>query len=331
MMQTPLWGQQTKNLQEQIKLILQFDTEIDFIDEEGIWCSIIDEDSTYFLQIGNLPLDSITSMNIGSLTKVVTYDLVQSTLDKNNISIKSSVTDFIDLSEAYRDISIEDLLNHTSGLPKKPYFFGRYNSEPLNPYKNFTKKDLIQNLVKHQSMYKSSSKFLYSHLNYAILELILEKINKESFSEIILHSEYRSYLNLDPVDSTLIIGHNKVDQAMLRWEFPSFAASEGIFANIYDYTNLVRRYLTLYQPNEIQNKLNKDLTFAAPWFIFREKKNQDIIVMTGNGSGHSVFVGFVPESKKAIVLFRNSAKSPQNLGFYILNMITKNRTSQVVK
>lgn len=326
---THLSSQDGQNLNEQINLILKFDTEIELGDQEGIQICVIDGDSTFFTKLGEIPGDSTLYFNLGSVSKVFTYHIVLRLAEKNILNLNHAITQYLDLPDCYNTITIQDLLNHRSGLPKQTFFFGQYDTEPFNPYKNITKEDLIKNLTENQQRFVKKSEFRYGHLNYAILELIIETATEKSFAYAVEEFSLAPNLSLSPLDTLLVQGHNKVDQKIESWEFPSFASSEGIFANLESLVAFTKTLLPAYSLPYDAEKLNKELSYSAPWYIYKEKRKEEMVVMTGGGSGHTAFIGFIPEKNKAVILLRNSAKSAQELGFYILQMINRNNKLSV--
>jgi D-alanyl-D-alanine carboxypeptidase len=124
---------------------------------------------------------------IGSITKSFTAILVLKLIEDDHLKLKDRISKYLpDLS--YGDIiTIENLLNHTSGL---------YNyTKSLNPafktlfLKKKWKKTEIKEIIRAKDMVsKPGTKFNYSDQNYFLLGLIIEKITQNTYSKFLTNS-----------------------------------------------------------------------------------------------------------------------------------------------
>ena len=85
----------------------------------------------------------------------------------------------------YQNITIRNLLSHTSGLPSYNAFFNSIKSE--NPNKIFTNTDFIAglNANKKPLIYQPGESWNYDNTNFIVLGLILEKVSGETYKEYI--------------------------------------------------------------------------------------------------------------------------------------------------
>ena len=78
----------------------------------------------------------------------------------------------------YKDVTIESLLTHRSGLNNYMYFIEEYNKN-RNKDKYFDNDSLMKFIIKHEPFkyFRSNNGYFYSNTNYAILALIIEKVS----------------------------------------------------------------------------------------------------------------------------------------------------------
>lgn len=304
---------------------MHYEYDIEFEAKEGMWIGVIDEDSTFVFQIGNIEVDSLAIFQLGSLSKVFTHKLVSELSQKYHVNGKTKITELIGLdSTAFKSISINDLLTHKSGLPKHPYFMGRLNKNPNNPYSEYPDEILVSELNSYSDRYASQMKtgHHYSHLNSALLGLSVQSINSKDYCQSIEDTFGSTYASLMCSDkASLTYGYNSFGKIGEPWTFPGFAASEGLSANIIDLLSFVRYEMETSQEGE-SIEINKNLKFQAPWYITKGEKKDLIYNFSGRTDIHSSYICFNPIRNTAVVLLRNSGKGIQGLPHSLLHLIT---------
>ncbi len=322
-------AQDLDNLKEEVEKIIEYDYELQLDEAEGFWIGVIDSDSSFIFKIGNIEADSLAEFQLGSLTKIFTYRSFEKLIDENEINTETKLTQYLELNEDYKSIALVDLLNHTSGLPKEPYFFGKRSTNPDNPYESYPKEILVSELNNYSNFYSESRKgeFAYGHLNYALIGSIMEDITNTSYCDLIEQDygvEYPS-LTCSQASSNLVLGFDKSGYPVLPWQFPSFESSEGLSANIIDLTNYIRTELDHDEETSQTYQASKYLDFQTPWYILNTKRSKKTHSFSGTTSGHSVFVCFDKKSKTAVVMMRNSGKGILHLPLTILEMVKNSK------
>ena len=69
---------------------------------------------------------------------------------------------------------------------------------------------------------------------------------------------------------------------------------------------------------------NEKLFYSSGWHGIKINKKTKALINNGNTSGHSAFIGMVPENRTAVVVLSNSAFGTKDLGLLILRMINYN-------
>lgn len=93
----------------------------------------------------------------------------------------------IDWKQIDRDITVEQLLTHTSGIPD---YFDESVMEDYDElwqdypnYKIRTSKDLLPLFIHKQMMYPKGEKFQYNNTGFVVLGLIIEQVTGQAFDE----------------------------------------------------------------------------------------------------------------------------------------------------
>jgi len=320
----PVIGQSQSNLVEELNKILLYEYDVEFEDKEGIWIGVIDEDSTFIFSIGNIELDSLSVFQLGSLSKVFTHQLISELTQKAGVSPDTSITAFIELDESFENITLNDLMSHQSGLPKHPYFMGRLNNNPNNPYSDYPDEILLDEMNNYTRRYMKQIKkdHLYSHLNAALLGLIAQQIGSADYCELIEDEFQDKFPSLQCSDTAPITyGYNNLGQLGKPWTFPGFASSEGLASNLIDLISFVKSEMIKPQSGS-EIIINKELKFQAPWYVTSGEKKDLIYNFSGRTDIHSSYLCFNPNKKTGVVLLRNSGKGIQGIPHSLLHLIS---------
>ncbi|MFT4685004.1 MAG: CubicO group peptidase (beta-lactamase class C family) [Flavobacteriales bacterium] len=124
------------------------------------------------------PISPTTNLRMASLSKQFTALCVLSLLDKELLSLNDEVYTYLPYP-IFKNMTIENLLNHTSGLPEyEDYFENNWNKNKIVENKNVL--DWLATNPKVE--FKPSEKWQYSNTAYLMLPLIVEKVSGIEFS-----------------------------------------------------------------------------------------------------------------------------------------------------
>lgn len=326
--------------------------EVDFTKSPGIIIGVIEGDSIYQYSFGemnkgkkNAPTDS-TIFEIGSLTKVFTASTLQILVDEGKIDYDKTLIDYLDKDKIHaslHEITVLELATHTSGLPRLPTNFGEKDKDPDNPFKFYLDEDLDQFLIDFEFI--TNGKYLYSHLNYALLERIIEKVEGKNIAIVIeerllkpLELNQTGYELTDNDSKNYCNGYLRSGEIAPKGEVNSFQGSIGLLSNVNDLARFVQlnfREKTEYQQFQSAFKktqvvqantgIEKFIDTGIGWHVVRPKRRAyQIVSHRGTGVAHQVYVAFIPETQTGIVVLSNSRNSLEGLGFYLLKMVNNN-------
>jgi CubicO group peptidase (beta-lactamase class C family) len=338
-----LFGQ---DLHTEIEKIIMHDTDISYELTPGFVVAIIDGDSTYYESFGSKaderrsPLSKDDVFEIGSVTKLFTATIIDIASYEKMINLTDPVNEYLPLAyqnPRMKKLSIKDLLNHQSGLPKRPYGFGLKEVESQNPYKYYSKDDLLKS---YSIFVQESNEAIYSHMNYALLEIILESVYGKSYNEILFEkillplNMNQSFVHFKEDKSILTAGLDRSGSQVTPWEFNSFTGSEGIKSSLSDLVKFVRANLgtidvsltSILDDNfeEDHTSFNDKIVVSTGWQIFKINKRLNAALHTGSTSGHSAFVGMIRETDTAVIVLSNSTFGTKDLGMLVLRMVNDN-------
>lgn len=116
-----------------------------------------------------------TSYQIASISKQFTAAAVLRLAEEGRVRLSDPVTDYVDgLPGAYRDVTLERLLNHTAGVPNFTEFFREFR-RPVSPAQ------LVDSLTKRRLTFPPGTAFRYSNSGYYLLGLVIERVTGEAY------------------------------------------------------------------------------------------------------------------------------------------------------
>lgn len=342
-------GQSHAEVRKEIEKIIRYDTDLDYDKTPAFLVGILDGESSFVFDFvdedyEHLPPRPHDIYELGSITKTFTSTLLAVLEDEGMIKMTDALNQHLD--KKYQNprlskLTLEQLVTHQSGFPKLPMFFGKKQSEPNDPYANYSKRDL---LLYYQQYIPENHKdgYIYSHVNFALLELAIESVTNLTYEDAL-----RRYI-LEPLEmpstfldisedrgSLLSPGYNRAEQITSPWTYGSFGASEGLKSSFEDLSKYLKMQLGLshnelylplskYHDVKIPTSYNKDIFIGHAWHIFQQGDYFDIYTHSGHTGGHHAFIAFIRETKTAVVVLSNSSLGTNDLGFSILRMINYN-------
>ena len=311
----------------------------------GLSIGIINGDKTEMLFYGstkkdnNLLPDMGTEYEIGSITKTFTGTILAHAINEGKIKLDDDIrkylpAGYVNLEYKGIPITIKNLTNHTSGLPRMPDDLEQqpdYN--PLDPYKNYSK-EMMLNLLKRVKIEALPAKNEYSNLGVAVLGIILAEVYHKPYEELV--STYvttplkmsNTKITMPATEKTKLATPYAQDGTEITyWNLDAFAPAGGIKSDMED----MLKYLTANM-NEINadfrlahEQTYKDETIAVGlnWMITTTKDNKTLIWHNGGTGGFRSFCGYIKEKKAGVVILSNSGVDVDNIARSILREMNK--------
>ena len=133
----------------------------------------------YIEYVNQTPLESSTLFELASVSKQFTAMTIMMLHEKGLLQYDELIEKYIDIP--YKNITIRQLLTHTSGLPDYQAIMDKH----WDKSKVANNTDIIAYLNKYAppSLFEPGSQYLYSNTGFVILASITEKISDRDFIE----------------------------------------------------------------------------------------------------------------------------------------------------
>ncbi|MDY8137461.1 serine hydrolase domain-containing protein [Aquimarina sp. 2201CG5-10] len=301
---------------------------------------VVDKNGMRFYSYGQMSLtntakpDENSFFEIASNTKPFTTTLLADLELNGKIKINSPIELYLPvfkqvLSKSNRKVTLEDLINHTSGLPRDA---SNVTINDSNRYYDYTPEKLNEFL----SNYKINSKkeYLYSNLAYVALERAIEVKMNESYESL---TKKRILEVLDMNDTYFKVPSKKRGRLVTPFrkgkhvtelDMGIFPAAGGLKTTAKDMLRFLEAQFGQY-PTSLDNAFqithkerysNKEETLGLAWKIMkREESGKKLLFHKGGSNGFVSFIGFNPEDQIGVIVFASGNGWFSDLGFKILD------------
>ena len=249
------------------------------------------------------PLTDSSIFHLASVSKQFTAAAILILVDEKKLKLTDKLRDFYP-QLPYEGITINHLLNHTSGLPLYFWFADHVWKSDTPP----TNEQMIETMAKNEMkpFFAPGQKFEYSNTGYFILASIVEKVSGQTFSNFLKTKIFdplnmnQTYVYTYPFDSIRpyqLMGYQVSRRGRAR-EIPPFL-NDGIFGDKTVYSTSKDLFFWLKGLNEgkilSQNSLKLMYTqgktnsgWKAPYgmgFRLENRNNENIIFHNGKWNG----------------------------------------------
>lgn len=311
---------------------------------KSIIVGIVDANGRHIVSAGvlsdrdsRLP-DGNTEYEIGSITKVVTGIMMADMSLKKQFKLTDPLLKFLPpginpVSDRVREITLLNLLTHTSGFPRFPD--NSYPKDLENPYADYTLKQLYDYVSRFQPAHVPGSSFQYSNTGYSLLGQVLSKVSGKDYETLVKEQicgplkMNNTVITLTPaLKKNMAIGHNAYGKPVANWDMPAVAGNGALRSNVNDMLNFVEANLgllksDLYPAMELSHvkqlrKGNDNAFITLGWTLFDDNGKQ-ILQKDGSTAGYSSLVGIDKKNKRGIVVLTNSLNQVKDIAYHMLD------------
>jgi CubicO group peptidase (beta-lactamase class C family) len=269
-----------------------------------------------------------TPMSVQSITKSVTAWGIMRLREKGLINLDAPVSQYLKswqfpLSDYPTEkITVRQLLSHTSGMPLGD-FTNVYSLGDAMP----SNRDVMTGEA--VLIHEPGTGFWYSNTGYNLLEVLIEDVTGQSFSDYI-RTEVLLPLGMESatfdIDKAVTpyppTGYNLKGEPVPVYLYPS-KASGGLFATAYDIARFaasgmqenpvlsIESINRMYQPESYKIGIYGLIFDAYGFGHYIEKLPNGMLSVSHGGQGNGIMTHLqaVPETGDAIVLLTNSQRS----------------------
>lgn len=304
----------------------------------GIFVGILNNGNRSWYNAGftrpdeQLPFDSATVFEIGSITKTFTAYVLTAVLTEKQIpdtgKIISYLPDSVQQNNQLGNISFQSLMNHTSGLPRLP---GNMKLDNKVPYDDYTAAKLFAFLKTCTP--KPDEKSNYSNLGAGLAGVLAVRISGKAYEQLI-----NQYF-FEPATSG---GNHKFSQGYFAtnekaefWNMDVLAPAGGLKYTAEQMIN----YLQLMCFPESENArfvvdklttqtiaINRQVGVGLGWHLLKFNNQPPVYWHNGGTYGFSTFCAFVKNKSKAVIVVINqfNKNAPCDaLGIKIINRMIR--------
>jgi CubicO group peptidase (beta-lactamase class C family) len=279
-----------------------------------------------------IPINRATNFRLASVTKQFTAMSILMLIERGNLKLKTTLNDiFPDFPEYGRNITVKNLLQHTSGLIDYEDLISDTVTIQVKD------KDVLDLILKTDSTYfQPGSQHRYSNTGYALLALTIEKLSGKPFRNFLKDNIFQPL----EMDNTIAF-ENNINEVTNRAygytikdnvaEFTDQSITSavlgdgGIYSSLNDLykwdqalytTKLIdKKYL---DESWIRGKTNSGVEFPYGYGWRLEKYHDvEVVYHTGSTRGFRNIIYRMPEKNFTIVILtnRNSGSEFQTLVF----------------
>jgi len=292
---------------------------------------------------GNKQLpDENTLFEIGSVSKTFTATLLAYLAQTQQVSLDDRITQYLPDSVAtnpdLQRITLRQLANHTSGLPRMPdNIEATAAGNALDPYSGYAKEHLYTYLKSYKATVPPDSMYQYSNLGFGILGDILSTCYEKSYDEIVQEviCEPLGMKNTtehpNPDSQYVAKGYNEKGVETPLWTFDAFTAHGSLKSTVSDLLLYAKAHFKMPETDlEHALALTRQFTYFNPpetdiGLAWHMNVVGDELIYWHNGAtfGSSSYVAFTPDRKMAIVVLSNTAESVDSVALSILKDMLK--------
>ncbi len=308
--------------------------------------------------------DGDTLLEIGSVTKVFTATLLGIMAQKGEVDLRDPVQRYLPTSVRVptfngKEITLNDLVTHTSGLPRLPDNLSSSSeafslSALRNPYASYRNEDMYAFLTGHHLAREPGSEFAYSNLGMGRLGLALSRARNSTY-EASVRSLICEPLAMDDTVTTLsaeqrsrlaqgyrrhsTVGFLCIPFRARNWDFQEcFAGAGALRSTANDLLKFVAANLgcvdtpllpVFEQMHRARHKIDDDVSIGMGWLILQEEGMPGPIVWHNGGTGgYCSLVGFCKANNTGVVVLTNSSRGVDGAGLEILRALAEHDDSE---
>ncbi|WP_417881848.1 serine hydrolase domain-containing protein [Xanthomarina gelatinilytica] len=302
-----------------------------YVSSYGKGRSLFSED--YFSANGNV--DEKTIFGIASVNKTLTSVAIFKLIEEGKLNLKTTLNSiFNDVPSDKKNITIEQLLTHTSGIADDFIMEGEVDAEKARKL-----------LFKEKLLFKPSDGFQYSSDTFNLLAMVIEKVSGKSYEEFVRKNVLKPLKMKSTFFWSEIVNKKNKGFKIASFENPipdewnkrnwGFIGSGGIFLTLEDLSkvaNLFDSNSNVLTKTSIEEMVTPIMDFNSRSMgkigiakgCFRGNNQEGLAEYISSGSedyGHNAIVRYFPEKNLKIAVLANTLKTKE--GGTVSKEITK--------
>lgn len=275
------------------------------------------------------PVSTKSIFHMASVAKTFVATAIIQLVEQNKVQLEDPIIKHLPYfklkDERYKDITIKQMLTHTSGMPDVLFYNWRnpeYDKGALEKY--------VKSLKNKKLKFAPGEKFRYSNMAFNILGDLIAKVSKMTFEEYMdihilnpIGMANSTFMKQEIPSELATSPHVKRLRKKVSKIYPynrSHAPSGTLNSNVEDMMRYAVLYLSMGQFSDKpifntssynlltseQVAINRDRSIGLSWFLTKDMQNQPRIHHSGRDVGYQSWFVFYPQSSFAMVVLYNA-------------------------
>lgn len=285
-------------------------------------------------------VDADTIFEIGSVTKVFTSPLLADMVQRGEAALTAPVAKYLPSGVKTpqrngRQITLEDLATHTSGLPRLPS--NLHPKDSANPYVDYSVEQLYEFMSGYQLTRDIGSQYEYSNLGGGLLGHVLARQAGIDYEKLVrsricepLGMRSTGITLSDEMKTRFAVGHDATMQRVAYWDLPTLAGAGALRSTVNDMLTFVGANLG-YVKSPLAPAMAAMLAVHRPTGTpgleiglgchILTHDGHEIVWHNGGTRGFRSFIGFERKTGAGVVVLSNAETSAgiDDIGQHLLN------------
>jgi CubicO group peptidase (beta-lactamase class C family) len=301
---------------------------------------------TGFWHRGDLPDGASTIFEIGSITKTFTTlalaDMAREGLVSLDDPVQRHLPDHVRMPVRGREITLEDLATHRSGLPRLPkgLLISALTTDRHDPYARLDEARLERDIARTQPKREPGGKLVYSNYAVGVLGYALARRAGTTYEQLV-RRRICEPLGLEDTwidvpagkQARLATGHKRRGRPTPPWNLAALAGAGGLRSTASD----LLAYLRLHAPSAsgplaeaaaetARTRVEwRKIEMGLGWMVVPagqrtplRRTRHPMLLHEGGTGGFRAFAGAIPELDVAAVVLSNQARGVGGVGLRLL-------------
>lgn len=285
---------------------------------------------------GAIPFSSNTLTRIASISKNFTAVAIMRLVEKELISLDVPIDTYLkNLPEDKKQITVRQLLAHTSGIPQ---YLGEEEIENNMHYESM--QDAMNVFIRRPLLFKPGTKYFYTTYGYVLLGRIMEKVtsmtfeaymNKNIFEPADMQNTFIEWISKEYQNKSCIYHNNgrKAKEGKQN-DLSNRIPGGGYISTLDDlikFGNALLDGKLISQKSfdkmlEIQPVAYDGNKYGLGWHLYGPPPNENLVIgHSGGQTGCTSQLMIVPKTKTVVVVLSNTSGNYPDIATFASNLI----------
>jgi CubicO group peptidase (beta-lactamase class C family) len=312
--------------------------------DAGIAVAFVDGDAVTLAFVGNPTFDEETLFEYGSITKVLTANILMQLVEEGVLNLDDTLNQFLpeDLRDPqWQEVTLRRLTTHTAGLPGLPPnlnpFMQVLTGQGNDPYADYDEAMLAAG-IEATTVEGAGETWTYSNYGYALLGFVLTQETDLVYADL---AQQRIF---DPLgmESATMVGwdSDKIAPPLNadggqgdHWTLNAFESAGAMRGSILDGIAFLKASMSACQGEDLAARANCQAQQSTDLQIedgedmgigWVRTPGEDGVAIWHNGGtgGYSTFLGFNPDKQIGVIFLYNVSDAPGDLDRKAIEFLT---------